>query len=87
MLAGKIFVITGTLSVVRREFENLIAEHGGIADQRVTKNTDFLIVGERAGKTKVGRANKSVYGEKVVHATNESTVRSWMYSGIPEALR
>ena len=49
-LTGVTFVITGTLdSHSRQELINLITENGGIVTTAVSKNTDYLIVGENAG--------------------------------------
>ncbi len=49
MLAGKIFVITGTLSEPREHFQDLIESHGGKVSSSVTSKTDFLLAGENAG--------------------------------------
>ncbi len=48
-LAGKSFVLTGSLSRPRPEFERLIAEAGGKATSSVTKKTDYLVAGEGGG--------------------------------------
>ncbi len=48
-LAGKVFVITGTLSASRSEFKEVIESHGGKVTGSVSKNTDFLLAGEKAG--------------------------------------
>ncbi len=49
-LAGKTFVITGTLPTMSREqMTALIKQHGGKVTDSVTKKTDFLVVGENAG--------------------------------------
>jgi DNA ligase (NAD+) len=49
-LAGKTLVVTGTLAKYsREEIESLIARHGGRAASSVSKNTDFLVAGEKAG--------------------------------------
>ncbi|MCL4561065.1 MAG: NAD-dependent DNA ligase LigA [Chloroflexi bacterium] len=49
-LAGKTFVITGTLPGLSREqAKELIQEQGGKVTDSVSKNTDYLIVGENAG--------------------------------------
>jgi DNA ligase (NAD+) len=48
--AGKTFVVTGTLSgLSRTESQNRIKDLGGKITSSVTKNTDFLIVGESPG--------------------------------------
>jgi DNA ligase (NAD+) len=49
-LAGKTLVVTGTLSkYTRDEIEELIARHGGRATSSVSKSTDYLVAGEKAG--------------------------------------
>ena len=49
-LAGKIFVITGTLPTLKRdEAKALIQKAGGKVTDSVSKKTDFLVVGEEAG--------------------------------------
>lgn len=48
-LNGITFLITGTLSKPRNEFEKLIIENGGKIASGVTKNLDYLIVGEKPG--------------------------------------
>lgn len=49
-LAGKTFVITGTLQRYQRDdIERLIRQLGGKASGSVSKKTDYLIAGEKAG--------------------------------------
>lgn len=49
-LAGKAFVITGTLSAwTREEAKELIESHGGKVTSSVSKNTDYLVVGAEPG--------------------------------------
>ena len=49
-LAGKTFVVTGTLSgFSRSESESRIKDLGGKVTSSVTKNTDYLVVGESPG--------------------------------------
>jgi DNA ligase (NAD+) len=49
-LTGKTFVVTGTLEHFSREdIEELIKTLGGKATGSVSKNTDYLIAGEKAG--------------------------------------
>jgi DNA ligase (NAD+) len=48
-LAGKKFVITGTLPVPRDEAKELIEANGGAAISAVSKKTDYLLAGEEAG--------------------------------------
>ncbi len=48
--AGKKFVVTGTLpSLSRDEMEDFIKRHGGLVAKSVSKKTDYLIAGEKAG--------------------------------------
>ena len=49
-LAGKTFVITGTLRTLgRKECAALIENHGGRVTGSVSKKTDYLVAGEAAG--------------------------------------
>jgi DNA ligase (NAD+) len=49
-LAGKTFVVTGTMVRLRRdEIEQLIRDHGGKASGSVSKKTDFVVAGTEAG--------------------------------------
>ena len=49
-IAGKTFVVTGTLEKYgRSEIESLIKEHGGKVSGSVSKKTDYLVVGADAG--------------------------------------
>lgn len=50
VFAGKTLVVTGTLLKFKRdEIENIILQHGGRAASSVSKNTDFVVAGEKAG--------------------------------------
>jgi DNA ligase (NAD+) len=50
ILAGKVVVFTGALSrSTREEAEDLVRRHGGRASSSVSKQTDYLVAGERAG--------------------------------------
>jgi DNA ligase (NAD+) len=63
-LAGKTLVVTGTLEKYSRdEAEELIHRHGGRAASSVSKKTDYVIAGEKAG-SKLDKA-KSL-GVKVI---------------------
>jgi DNA ligase (NAD+) len=58
LLAGKTFVLTGTLPTLSRdEASALIREAGGNVTGSVSKNTDFLLAGEEAG-TKLDKAKE-----------------------------
>jgi len=49
-LSGKVFVLTGTLSkMTRDEAKALIQENGGNVTGSVSKKTDFLVYGDKAG--------------------------------------
>lgn len=57
-LAGKTFVITGTLSLYGRdEAKEIIESLGGKATGSVSKNTDYVVVGENPG-SKYDKAQK-----------------------------
>ncbi|TWT37750.1 DNA ligase [Posidoniimonas corsicana] len=63
-LAGLTFVVTGTLpSYSRDEAHELIAQHGGKKSSSVSKSTDYLLAGEKAG-SKLAKAEK--LGVKVI---------------------
>lgn len=56
-LAGKTIVVTGTLTQLGRdEAKEAIRERGGTAAGSVSKKTDYLVVGEKAGDRKVRQA-------------------------------
>lgn len=49
-LAGKTVVVTGTLAhYSREEIQELIVRHGGRSAASVSKKTDFVVAGEKAG--------------------------------------
>jgi DNA ligase (NAD+) len=48
-LSGKTFVITGTLSLPREHFKELIEAQGGRISSAVSSKTNFLLAGENAG--------------------------------------
>ncbi|MGM9927155.1 MAG: BRCT domain-containing protein [Bacillus sp. (in: firmicutes)] len=53
---GKTVVITGVLSKTRSQVAAEIRQHGGIMAGAVTSKTDYLIIGQRFGNTKVSAA-------------------------------
>jgi DNA ligase (NAD+) len=58
-LNGKSYVITGTLSSMKREeAEDKLREKGATITSGVVKNTTALIVGEKPGKSKTDKAEK-----------------------------
>ncbi|MBK1855690.1 NAD-dependent DNA ligase LigA [Verrucomicrobiaceae bacterium 5K15] len=48
-IAGKTFVITGTLSKPRPEFKKIIEAEGGKVSGSISGKTDYLLAGEKAG--------------------------------------
>jgi DNA ligase (NAD+) len=67
VLSGKVFVITGTLPTLsREEAKAKIEEAGGKVTDSVSKKTDYLLAGEKAG-SKLDKAQKlgvQVIGEE-----------------------
>ncbi|MDO4612115.1 MAG: NAD-dependent DNA ligase LigA [Candidatus Saccharibacteria bacterium] len=58
-LAGKSYIVTGTLaSMGREEAEAKLRELGATVTSSVTKNTTALVVGEKPGKSKLEKAEK-----------------------------
>ncbi|MCR4587709.1 MAG: NAD-dependent DNA ligase LigA [Lachnospiraceae bacterium] len=58
MLAGKTFVITGTLPTLgRKEAQELILNNGGKVTGSVSKKTDYVVAGEAAG-SKLDKAHE-----------------------------
>lgn len=57
-LEGKTLVVTGTLARhTREEMHELIQQHGGRAASSISKKTDYLVAGEKAG-SKLAKAQK-----------------------------
>ena len=56
-LAGKSFVITGTLSRPRDEFKVLIEQHGGVVSSAISAKTNYLLAGDKGG-SKLQKAEK-----------------------------
>lgn len=63
-LAGKVVVITGTLSRPRGEIQAAIEAAGGKVTGSVSKKTQYLLVGADVGKTKLDAAAK--HGVRVI---------------------
>ena len=58
-LAGKSYIVTGTLiSMGREEAEDKLRALGATVTSSVTKNTTALIIGEKPGKSKLEKADK-----------------------------
>lgn len=69
-ISGLTFVITGTLpTMARAEMEELVKKHGGKISSSVSKKTDYLIAGEKAGSklTKAQQLGVRVLSEEEVH--------------------
>lgn len=69
-ISGLTFVITGTLpNMARAEMEELVKKHGGKISSSVSKKTDYLIAGEKAGSklTKAQQLGVRVLSEEEVH--------------------
>ncbi|MGJ8676169.1 MAG: NAD-dependent DNA ligase LigA [Akkermansiaceae bacterium] len=62
-VAGKTFVITGTLSKPRPEFKALIESHGGKVSSSISAKTNYLLAGEKAGSK---RAKADELGVKIL---------------------
>ena len=68
-LNGKHFVVSGKFkNFSRQEIKNSIQQHGGIVTESVSKNTDYLLIGEKPGPSKMEKAKK--YD---VHIIDENT--------------
>ena len=67
ILAGKTFVVTGTMETMSRdEIKNLIEKNGGKVTSSVSKKTNFVVAGDSPG-SKLDKANAlgvTVIGEK-----------------------
>jgi DNA ligase (NAD+) len=63
-LAGKLLVITGTLTRPRGEIQKAIEAAGGKVGGSVTKKTDYLVAGGETGKAKLDAAAK--HGVEVI---------------------
>jgi len=65
ILNNNIFVITGTLlSLSRNQAKDIITDHGGIISSSISKKTDYLLYGEKAG-SKLNKANN--LGIKIIN--------------------
>ena len=79
-LAGKIFVLTGTLeTLTRSEAKRAIEEAGGKVSGSVSRNTDYLVAGASPG-SKLKRAE-----ELGVNIIDEETLKKLMTEGIHQA--
>ncbi len=64
-LAGLRFVFTGALSTPRPELEAMVRALGGVASGSVSKNTDYLVAGDKAGskRTKAEQLGVTILDE------------------------
>ncbi len=57
IICGNRFVITGAYpGLTREDFESLLYQHGGILQKSITKQTDYLIIGDKPGTSKISKA-------------------------------
>ena len=68
MIKGKHIAITGILSFYKRKDAfDLIRDHGGIPQENVTKETDYLVVGYyRKNTLTSGKSNKRLLAERYI---------------------
>ncbi len=65
-LAGKSFVVTGSLeSMSRDEAAEKIRAQGGTFQTSVGKDTDYLVAGGKVGSSKLAKAQK--YGTQIIN--------------------
>lgn len=57
-LSGKSIVVSGVFSIPRDEMKQLIEKHGGKNVSSISKNTDFVLAGEKMGPEKRNKAQK-----------------------------
>lgn len=58
LLEGKTILVTGLFSIPRDNLKALIEAHGGKTATSISKNTTYLIAGEKAGGAKLQKAEK-----------------------------
>lgn len=63
-LLNKVFVLTGTLSRPRSDFEKIIEQNGGKTSSSVSSKTDYVLAGENAG-SKLDKAKE--LGVKIIN--------------------
>ena len=57
-LTGKTLVVSGVFSISREELKKYIESHGGKIGSSISKNTDYLVAGEKSGESKMQKAQK-----------------------------
>jgi DNA ligase (NAD+) len=67
-LLGKTFCVTGVLSRKREDVHADIRAAGGIVHDKIKQDTQFLVAGEKVGKTKLTAAQK--FGTQVITETD-----------------
>lgn len=75
-LAGKTFVITGTLSMERGKIEEIIAENGGKVSASISSKTSYLLAGEGGGSK---RKNAEKLGVPVI---DEADLQKFLEAGL-----
>lgn len=55
-LAGKTVVVSGVFSVSRDEIKQMVEQHGGKNTSSISKNTSFVLAGEKMGPEKRRKA-------------------------------
>lgn len=68
MIKGKRIAITGILAFYKRKDAfDLILDHGGIPQENVIKDTDYLVVGYyRKNTLRSGKSNKRILAEHYI---------------------
>jgi DNA ligase (NAD+) len=80
-LAGKTFVLTGTLkSMSRDQAADLIRAHGGSVTGTVSSKTDYLVAGANTGARKTEKAQ-----QLSVEVIEEDTLLDMLKSGVSES--
>lgn len=59
-ISGASVCITGDTTIPREVLHEIIAAHGGQPSKNVTRTTDFLVVADAPGKTKIAAAEKNI---------------------------
>jgi len=78
-LSGKTFVLTGTLShVTRDEASNIIINEGGSVASGVSKNTDYVVAGEKAGSKLVKAKQLNI---EILSEDGWRGINYWLYQG------
>ncbi len=77
-LAGKSFCVTGVLSRKREEVHADIRAAGGVVHDKIKQGTDYLVAGQKVGKSKLTAAQKA--GTQVI---DEATLLE-LSSGAPQ---